>query len=75
MPVLPEAVDQPDQQYFDGADPASDARNRMVTLREELFVAPAREQGCMRWGMCETSSPGDEEQDEFSRLWKLAIDS
>ena len=21
MPVLPEAVDQPDQQYFDGADP------------------------------------------------------
>ncbi|MDG1481083.1 MAG: phosphoadenosine phosphosulfate reductase family protein [Myxococcota bacterium] len=59
---------------FDGDDPASDARNRMVTLRDELFVAPVREQGCMRWGMCETVSPDEEKQDEFSRLWKLAID-
>jgi 3'-phosphoadenosine 5'-phosphosulfate sulfotransferase (PAPS reductase)/FAD synthetase len=64
-----------DLQYrplFDGEDPASDARNRMARLREELFVAPVREQGCMRWGMCETVSPEEERMDEFTRLWQLA---
>ena len=66
-----------DLQYrplFSGADPATDARNRMARLREELFTAPVREQGCMRWGMCETVSPEEESVDEFSRLWQLAGD-
>ena len=60
---------------FNGDDPATDARNRMSRLREELFTAPVREQGCMRWGMCETVSPEEEKMDEFTRLWQMASDA
>ena len=40
---------------FDQTDPTLDLKARLAALQPELFTAPSHEQGCMRWGLCETS--------------------
>jgi hypothetical protein len=39
---------------FNQTDPTLDLKARLAALQPELFTAPSHEQGCMRWGLCET---------------------
>lgn len=45
---------------FDETDRSLDIKARIAQMQPELFTAPAHEQGCMRWGLCETIAPEDE---------------
>lgn len=49
-----------------------DLKQRLAAAEPELFDAPPHEQGCMRWGLCETSatdaSPTEEAEADASAL-------
>jgi len=47
---------------FDQTDPALDVKARISQLQPELFTAAPHEQGCMRWGLCETVAPEEEDR-------------
>jgi len=57
---------------LDRTDPNLALKERLASVQSELFTAPDREQGCMRWGMCETVSPEEEAEGAFARMWQLA---
>ncbi|MFT4977616.1 MAG: 3'-phosphoadenosine 5'-phosphosulfate sulfotransferase (PAPS reductase)/FAD synthetase [Myxococcota bacterium] len=53
---------------FEQTDEALDVKARIAQFQPELFTAPAHERGCMRWGLCETSSDEDEAEDPINQI-------
>lgn len=47
------------REQFDETDASMDLKARIAELQPEVFEAPSHEQGCMRWGLCETVDPNE----------------